>query len=128
MGEEQVEEINSSGLVVYPTICLLANYETPAVVAPSESVESVNGRDTFESRHMKGQVVRERTESRSTNYGEFWISRDLPFGLAGWSVKVVRETKGSTEQRGNFQQVSTVTSEMKVREVVPSAESELITE
>lgn len=128
LGEEQVEEFNSSGLVVYPTICLLANYETPAVVASSESVESVDGRETFDSRHMKGQVVRERTESRSTNSGEFWVSRDLPFGLAGWSVKVVRETKGSTEERGRFRQVSTVTSDMKVREILQSAESELITE
>ena len=128
LGEEQVEKINSRGLVVYPTLCLLANYETPDVVSLSETVDSIGGRESFESRHMKGETVRERPDSRSTNAGEFWVSRDVPFGLAGWSVKVTRESKGSTEERAKFREVSSVSSEMKVRELVRSAESELITE
>ena len=128
LGEEQVEKINSRGLVVYPTLCLLANYETPDVVSLSETVDSIGGRESFESRHMKGKTVRERPDSRSTNAGEFWVSRDVPFGLAGWSVKVTRESKGSTEERAKFREVSSVSSEMKVRELVRSAESELITE
>ena len=128
LGEEPVEKINSRGLVVYPTLCLLANYESPEVVSRSESIDSIAGRESFESRHMKGKTVRERPDSRSTNVGEFWVSGDVPFGLAGWSVKVTRESKGSTEERAKFRHVSSVSSEMKVREVVRSAESELITE
>lgn len=128
LGEDSVEEINSRGLVVYPTLCLLANYEDPDVVARSESVESVGGRESFDSRHLKGVAVRERSDSRSTNAGEFWVSQDVPFGLAGWSVRVTREIKGSTEPRSQFRQISMVTSDMKVRETFGSAESELITE
>ncbi len=128
LGEEQVEEMSSRGLVVYPVICLLANYEQPNVIAPSEPVESVGGRETFDSRHLKGEIIRERLDARSTNTGEFWVSRDLPFGLARWSVSVIREIKGSTEEREQFRQVSSVTSDMKVRGIDPSAESELITE
>ena len=122
LGEESVEEITSRGLVVYPTLCLLANYEEPAVVARSESVESVGGRETFDSRHLKGQTVRESPRSRSTNAGEFWVSQDVPFGLARWSVRVVREVKGSTEERSKFRHVSTVTADMKVRDVISSAD------
>lgn len=128
LGEESVEEISSRGLVVYPTLCLLANYPDPDVVARSETVESVGGREAYDSRHLKGITVRERTDSRSTNEGEFWVSRDVPFGLAGWSVRVIREVKGSTEERSGFRQVSTVTSDMKVRDTFGSAESELITD
>lgn len=128
LGEEPVETINSRGLVVYPTLCLLANYQSPTVVSQTESVDSIGGRESFESRHMKGQTVRERPDARSTNAGEFWVSHDVPFGLAGWSVEVTRESKGSTEERAGFRHVSTISSEMKVRQVVRSAESELITE
>lgn len=128
LGEEAVEKINSRGLVVYPTLCLLANYEAPTVVSRSEPFESVGGRESFDSRHMKGRTVRERSDSRSTNEAEFWVSADVPFGLAGWSVRVVRESKGSTEQRGTFKQVSSVACDMKVREIIRAVESELITE
>ena len=127
-GEEQVEKISSRGLAVYPTLCLLANYEMPTVVSRSESIESIGGRQLFDSRHLKGEAVRERTDSRSTNVGEFWVSRDVPFGLAGWSVTVTQESKGSTEERAKFRHVSSVSSEMKVRDIVRAAESELITE
>ncbi len=128
LGEESVEQISSHGLVVYPTLCLLANYEDPSVVSRSEVVESVGGRESFDTQHLKGETVRERPVARSTNAGEFWVSSEIPFGLAGWSVRVVREEKGSTEERSGFRQVSTVSSDMKVREIISSAETELVIE
>ncbi|MCH2210159.1 MAG: hypothetical protein MK110_02580 [Fuerstiella sp.] len=128
LGEEQVEQINSHGLVVYPTLCLLANYESPTEISESETVDSVSGQENFDSRHMKGETIRERPDSRSTNTGEFWVSQDVPFGLAGWSVRVVRELKGSTEERTKFRQISSINSEMKVQNILEAAESELITE
>ncbi|MCH2201107.1 MAG: hypothetical protein MK102_03995 [Fuerstiella sp.] len=128
VGEDQAEQINSRGLVVYPTLCLLANYESPNEVSRSEPVDSIGRRETFDSRHMKGKTVRERPESRSTNTGDFWVSHEVPFGLARWSVQVVRELKGSTEDRANFRQISSVSCEMKVREILRVAESELVTE
>ncbi len=128
LGEEQVEPIRSRGLVVYPTLCLLANYETPVLVSRSESIANIAGSESFDSRHMKGETVRERTDSRSTNVGEFWVSGDVPFGLAAWSVTVTRESKSSTEDRAKFRPVSSVTSDMRLRQIVRAAESELITE
>ena len=128
LGEEQVEPITSRGLVMYPTMCLLANYETPILVSRSESITNIAGIQSFDSRHMKGETVRERRNSRSTNIGEFWVSEDVPFGLVAWSVTVSRESKGSTEDRDKFRPVGSVKSDMRVRQIIRAAESELITE
>ena len=128
LGEEQIEPLHSRGLVVYPTLCLLENYKSPSLVSGSASIENVSGNETYECRHLKGRNVRERTESRSTNDGEFWLSEDVPFGLAGWSVTVTRESKGSAEDRARFRQIGSVTSEMRLRRIVRTAESELITD
>ncbi len=77
---------------------------------------------------MKGMFVRERRESRTTNTAEFWVSQDVPFGLAGWKVKVDNEVKGATADRSTFNRLTTVTCEMKVREIMDFVESELITD
>jgi len=128
LGEERVESLGSKGLVMYPTVCLLANYESPEVVSESDSIESISGRDSFDGRHMQGQLVRERRIARSTNTADFWVSQDVPFGLAGWNVKVVSEVKGATDDRSTFSRLTTVTCEMKVREIMDFVESELITD
>jgi len=128
LGEERVETIGSRGVTMYPTLCLLANYEDPEVIAESASIENVSGRDSFESRHMRGVFVRERQDARSTNTAEFWVSQDVPFGLAGWKVKVDGDVKGATDDRSTFTRLTTITCEMKVREVMDFVESELITD
>ncbi len=128
LGEERVESIGSRGLVMYPTLCLLANYETPEVVSESAAIENTSGRESFDSRHMRGVIVRERQTARSTNTADFWVSGDVPFGLAGWKVKVDGEVKGATDDRSTFSRLTTVTCDMKVREIMDFVESELITD
>ena len=125
LGEEAAEPIRSKGLIVYPTVSLLANYVDPEVVADSEEVASVGGQDLFDAQHLKGRLVQERRDARSTNTADYWISRQIPFGLAGWSVKVVREVKRSTEDRSTFRQLTTVSCDMKVLQILDTVESEL---
>ena len=72
-------------------------------------------------------MVMERPQSRSTNEGHFWISQDVPFGLARWEVVVTREEKESTATRDTFKAVSTIKSTMSVKRLLPQAESELVT-
>ncbi len=128
LGEESVEPIGSRGITFYPTLTLLAHYENPEVVSDAESVSSISGQDTFDAQHLRGRFVRERPDARSINTADYWISRDVPFGLAAWSVKVVRETKGSTDLRDSFEVVSTTTCNMKVREILDAVEPELTVE
>ena len=125
LGEEAPETIRSEGLIVYPTVSLLANYADPEVVADSEEVGSVGGQDSFDAQHLKGRLIQERRDARSTNTAHYWISGEIPFGLAGWSVKVIREVKGSTDDRSTFRRVTTVSCDMKIRKILDSVESEL---
>jgi len=127
LGEEAVEPIKSKGLVVYPTLCLLPNYQAPEVVTASTIVDSLDKENSFDCRKMQAEFVRERPDARSTNTGSFWVSSEVPFGLAGWEVKVVRESKGATDERLTFTPVGTVICKMQVSEVLDFVESELIT-
>lgn len=124
-GEAQRRDIKSKAISFYPTICQLVNYPEPEVVAEAETPETKSP-DQFTARHLKGRMVMERPESRSTNEGHFWVSEGVPFGLARWEVTVTREQKESTASRDDFKEVTTTTSEMSVRKLIPNAEPELI--
>ena len=127
LGEDTVKEISSPALRVYPTVCLLTNYDDVEVVAAAETPQT-NASQAFNARRLKGTLTMERRTSRSTNVGEYWVSRDVPFGLARWEVSVAREEKESTSSRDKFEQVSTVKSVMQVKRLLSNAESELATE
>ncbi|GAB5441112.1 MAG: hypothetical protein Fues2KO_14610 [Fuerstiella sp.] len=124
-GEAGVRAMNSAAFSFYPTICQLAHYPDPEVVAPVET-PSLKATDlSVSAKHMKGRIVVERPESRSTNEAHFWVSDQVPFGLARWEVTVTREQKESTATRDKFLEVATTTSTMSVRRILNTAESEL---
>ncbi|MEQ9408402.1 MAG: hypothetical protein RIK87_11775 [Fuerstiella sp.] len=125
-GEAQVRPLKSSAIAFYPTICQLLNYPEPELIAASETPQTKATNMSFNAKHLKGRVVMERTESRSTNEAHFWITDEVPFGLARWEVTVTREQKESTAPRDSFQEVVTTSSTMSVRRLLPIAESELI--
>jgi hypothetical protein len=127
LGESQVQEIRSLALRVYPTISLLTNYDDVETIATAETPQT-NAPQSFSARRLKGTLTMERPMSRSTNVGEFWVSREVPFGLARWEVTVTREEKESTAPRDQFRNVSTVKSVMSVKRLLTTAESELVTE
>lgn len=127
-GENRVVQIRSPALRIYPTISLLTNYDNVEIIANSDIPQTRDTSQSYSAKRMRGTMVMERQESRSTNVGEFWLSNDVPFGLARWEVKVTREEKESTATRDKFRPVSTVTSEMSVLRKIVDAESELVTD
>lgn len=126
-GEGETVEIRSGALVFYPLICRLRNYDEPEVIAESDTPEILASDLSITAKKLKGRMVMERQESRSTNEAEYWVSRDVPFGLAAWVVTDTREEKTATEPRDLFRTVTIVRSEMKLRAIRDSAESELAT-
>lgn len=126
-GESEVRPITSKAIAFYPTICQLANYPEPEVIAEVETPQTKAANMSFTAKHLKGRFVMERPESRSINEGHFWVSSEVPFGLARWEVTVTREQKESTAPRESFQEVASTTSTMSVRKLLNVAESELIT-
>lgn len=127
LGEEAVKDIKAPALRVYPTITLLTNYDDVEVVATADIPEVLAPGLSVSAKRMKGKFVMERPESRSTNVGEYWVTPEVPFGLARWIVAVTREEKESTAPRSNFKPVSTVQVDMKVKRIRQNAESELVT-
>ncbi len=127
LGEEAIKEITAPALRVYPTITLLTNYDDVEVVATADIPEVLAPGLSVSAKRMKGKFVMERPESRSTNVGEYWVTPEVPFGLARWIVAVTREEKESTAARSNFKPVSTVQVDMKVKRIRQNAESELVT-
>lgn len=127
LGEDQMKEIQTPALVIYPTISLLANYDSPEVIATADVPEVLAPGLSLSATRMKGQLVMERAENRSTNSGEYWVSPDVPFGLARWVVSVTREEKETTAPRSEFRPVSTVQVDMKLKRIRENAESELVT-
>lgn len=127
LGENAIKEIRSPGLVMYPTICLLANYDNPETIASSDIPEILAQGVSVTAKRMKGVAVQERPESRSTNTGEYWVSKDVPFGLARWVVSVTTEEKETTAARSEFRIVQTRQTDMKLKRIRQNAESELVT-
>jgi hypothetical protein len=127
LGEEAYREITASALRIYPTISLLTNYDEPETLAAAEVPDVLAQGVSVSARHMKGQMIMERADSRSTNIGEYWVSPEVPFGLARWIVTVTRESKETTAPREDFQVVSVVNIDMKLKRIRSGAESELVT-
>ena len=128
LGEEAIKEIRSPGLVIYPTIALLTNYENPEVVASSDVPEVLAPGLSVTARRLKGVTVAERPESRSTNTGEYWVSSEVPFGLARWVVSITTEEKESTAPRADFRLTQIRQTDMKLKRIRQNAESELVTQ
>lgn len=128
LGEEAAAEITAPALRVYPTICLLTSYDSPEMIAAAEVPEVDAQSVSVTAKHLRGQMVMERADSRSTNTGEYWVTPDIPFGLARWKVTVVRESKETTAPRSEFEVVSVASVDMKLRNIIRgNAESELVT-
>ena len=127
LGEEAVKEIKTPALRVYPTISLLTNYVSPEIVATNAQPDTILQGMEIEAKQIKGKLVMERAESKSTNEGEYWVSDTVPFGLARWVVSVTREEKESTAPRADFHVVNVVSVDMKLKRIRANAESELVT-
>ncbi|MEZ6124752.1 MAG: hypothetical protein R3C49_16510 [Planctomycetaceae bacterium] len=126
-GEAEVRQITGNAMGIYPTICQLMNYPDPEVIAEAETPQTRATNLSFSARHLRGQMTMERPESQTISDAHYWVSREVPFGLARWEVTVVRKKKESAAPRDSFTEVSTTKSTMSVSRVIPNAESELVT-
>ena len=67
----------------------------------------------------------ESPETRSTNQAVLWRSDDVPFGLAKWTVRDLREEKHATQSRDLFHETMEVSLEMSAHESGLDAVTEL---
>ena len=128
LGEEEVQPITTPALRFYPTISLLSSYIEPEVVATTDTPETLLQGQSITARRMKGKMVMESQRTRSTNEAEYWVSKDVPFGLARWIVTVTTDEKDSAAPVSEFKPVTIKKVDMKLRRIRENAESELVTE
>ena len=128
LGEEEVKPIMEPGLRFYPVITLLTSYREPEVVASSDVPETLLQGQTVNAKRMKGKLVMESQKVRSTNEADYWVSEEVPFGLARWLVTVSTEEKDSTAPVSEFKLTTLKKVDMKLRRIRDNAESELVTE
>ncbi len=118
--------ITSNVLQIYPVLGLVRDFKE---LEESPGMESVQvGNDTFEAKEFKGNLEQESLVSRFTHEAKFYRSKDVPFGLARWTVTINQERKAEAEPRSAFKPVSEIKLEMTAREITSDAKSELITE
>lgn len=126
IGDGRVEPIKSGVLQVYPTISLVKHYRE-LKQEPGQFDLNVENRQVKATKHSGTHTVENR-ENRSTSTAELWRSDEVPFGLAKWSVRLVRETKDTSEPRSAFQQAAEITVEMTATRLLRDVPSDLAEE
>ncbi len=126
-GEAEVVKIESQAISTYPTICQLMNYPEQNVISAASAPATKMTNAAFSAKHIKGSQVMESRDGRTTNEADFWVTTEVPFGLARWEVVVKREKKESAATRDDFTEFSTTKSVMSVRRILNNVESELVT-
>ena len=127
IGERDPEPIKAKVLQIYPLISLLMHYKSPLKVeAENEDPDiRLGGADT--ATKLRGVRRMESPVSRTRNEATLWRCKQVPFGLAKWTVNMVREAKNSIEPRSAFELVSEVSVEMSAHEMGHDAQSEVAT-
>lgn len=124
LGERDVQAVTEKVLLVNPLICAVSHYTNLKPEGDPESVNLPIG-DVMTRPH-KGTVILENASSRSTNEGLLWLSNDVPFGLAKFTVTITQEAKDSTLPKDQFQKTSTVRVEMAIVAKGTDARSEVM--
>ncbi|MFO0979737.1 MAG: hypothetical protein U0996_25285 [Planctomycetaceae bacterium] len=128
VGEEAVAPIKTPILRFYPTIAMLGSYVDPEVIATNAAPEVILQGPAISAVHKKGKILMESQKIRTTNEAEYWVSKDVPFGLARWVVTETTEEKELAAPRTEFKVTTVKKVDMKLSRIRNNAESELVTD
>ncbi len=116
----EVVPIRSKALRVYPLVTLLAHYKDPKSQQGSPGIPLANSGIEY-----TGEFKVERKTSQAVNTATYWVSDDIPFGIAKWDVSMKRSTKDIVDPRSSFQESSEIKVEMQAQEIRQDAETEI---
>lgn len=115
IGDEDPQPIESGVFQIYPLVSYLRHYRQ--LEAESETPEQTDiPMGIVPAVALRGRMITESAETRSTNEAELWRSDDVPFGLAKWIVRDTREEKHATQSRDLFRETMEVSIEMSAHE------------
>jgi hypothetical protein len=116
--------IKAKVLQIYPTISLVRHYETFSPESNQAEDPDVGVEGVLATR-FKGSIEIESPTSQSKHEADIWRTKDIPFGLARWKVKISIKKKPQADARSSFVLASTINVDMKAQEVGTDAKSEL---
>ena len=119
IGNSPEKPIKSPVLQVYPMLTLLQHYRKPTVTVGQGSI-TIAGKKITGFKNYKATQTIESRSSRSTSTAEFIVTDgtdQIPTGLGKWTVTLVREEKNSSQSRGEFKVVTTITTTLEAREI-----------
>ena len=119
-GDLPVQAIKSNVLQVYPVLSLLQHYQQWDGDAAEPADPGVK-LGPVQATERAASLKIESPRLRSTSTAQLWRSKDVPFGLAKWKVKVLSESKDIVQPRSEFQPVSEIVEEMEVHQVGDNA-------
>ena len=123
VGKADPKPLTEPALQLYPLGILVGYYRELKVVG--EGVDADVGLGAIKATQLQGVIKIERPNSRTVQESTIWKSKDVAFGVARWSAKMVRERKDDQSPRTDFKPASEVTIEMQAKETGQDAKSEL---
>lgn len=127
IGDEDPQPIESGVFDAFPLVSFLQHYRN--LTAETNDADQLQIPSGFvAATAWKGSSTMEGRSNRTTNEAQIWRSDEIPFGVAKWLVRDVREEKHPTQSRDLFRETTEVTIEMAAHEVGIGAETELVTD
>jgi hypothetical protein len=122
VGKADPKPLTEPALQLYPLGILVGYYRELKLI--EEDVDAEVGLGPIKAAKLQGDITIERPNSRTVQESTVWKSPEVPFGVARWSAKLVRETKDGQSPRSDFKPVSEVTIAMQAKEKGDDAKSE----
>jgi hypothetical protein len=124
LGEESPQPVESGVFQLYPYVEYLHHYRNLEPDGAGPQPLQIPLGDVTATLY-RGSMTTESTITRATNEGQIWRSEDVPFGVAKWVVRDVREEKHPTQSRDLFRETTEVSIEMAAHATGTDAETEL---
>lgn len=123
VGKAEPKEMTEPALQLYPLAVLAGYYREESIAATDDDPEA--GLGAIKADKIQSTVTLERRSSRTVQETTVWRTKDVPFGIARYDAKIVREIKDESQSRDDFKPLSEVTISLKAQEKGDDAKSEL---
>lgn len=123
IGDREPTPINQKVLAADPMLAMIAYYPNLKPEGEAEDLQTPEG--AVSARKYVGTETLESETARTIQEGTLWVSKDSPFGLAKFQVKVVLQVKDLTAPKEEFKQTAEIVVDMAAVAKGNDARSEL---
>jgi hypothetical protein len=123
LGQADPQPLTEPALRLYPLAVLFAYCRD--LQTEEKGVDPGIGLGAVQADVLTGAAQLERKDSRTQLETKVWASKDVPFGVAAWTVTITRQIKDSEEPRENFRSITEVVAELKAQQSGTDAMSDI---